>query len=87
MVRVLLASRNAKQSDLAAELGMDLGAMSKAINGKRKWTLTELETMADYFGVPVARFFEDSEDVLRNRCFSTELDQLEMFANTALLAA
>jgi transcriptional regulator with XRE-family HTH domain len=87
MARVLLASRNAKQSDLAAVLGLDVGAMSKAINGKRKWTLAELETMASYFDVPISRFFEDPQDILRSRCFSAGIDQLELFANTAMLAA
>ena len=58
MARVLLASVGAKQSDLADRLSMDNGTISRALNGKRKWTLAELETMADYFeraGLPVLR--------------------------------
>lgn len=65
IVRTLLAYRGRQQADLAEYLGMDTGSVSRALNGKRKWTLDDLVSMADFFDVSAALFFEDPHTLIR----------------------
>lgn len=70
IAKTLLAHKQRLQMDLGDRLGMDSGTISKALNGKRKWTMAEIEAMAEFFDVSVALFFEDPETLLRSRCSS-----------------
>lgn len=72
IAKTLLANQQRLQMDLGDRLDMDSGTISKALNGKRKWTLAEIEAMAEFFDVSVSLFFEDPADVVRSRCSSTE---------------
>lgn len=87
IVRILLADQGLKQRDLGRELNMDSGQVSRAMRGQRKWTLSDLEHMSTFFRVGVATFFEDADSIVRSRCFSSSIDQLELFANNQLVAA
>ena len=82
IARVLLADRNLSQTDLARNLSLDSGQVSRAMSGKRKWTLTEVATMAKFFDVSVALFFDDPDTLLRSRC-SLGAEQLDLFAVAA----
>lgn len=61
IVRVLLAARGMTQSDLADQLGLHKTQVGQSLHGKRRWTIEDLEAMAEVFDVPVSRFFEDPE--------------------------
>ena len=65
IVRVHLADRRKRQSELASVLGMDSGTMSRAMNGKRDWALEDLMKMAKFFDISVAVFFDDADSLLR----------------------
>lgn len=69
IIKVLLVSRGLKHSDLAAELGMDNGSMSRALNGRRKWTVEEIKHVADYLDTSVEVLLGNPADLLKNRCF------------------
>lgn len=64
IVRTLLAHRGQQQADLATHLGMDSGTMSRALNGKRRWTIEDLVAVAEFFSISPALFFEDSESLI-----------------------
>ena len=53
-VRVLMVRRRAKQADLAAALGMTPAAVSHRLTGRTVFTVRELGTLADFFGVTPA---------------------------------
>lgn len=71
IVSTLLGHRRKKQVDLAKVLGFDSGTMSRALNGKRKWTLDDIVAMADFFEVSPALFFEDPANLIRSRSSAT----------------
>lgn len=83
----MLAANDESQNDLAAALNLDSGAISRSMHGKRAWKLEEIEAMAHHFDVDISTFFVEPGELLRSRCFSTAVDQLELFANSAYLAA
>lgn len=66
-MKILLAQHDRRQSDLGVALDLDSSQVSRAIAGKRKWTLTEIERAAEFFDVSVALFFEQPEAVVRSR--------------------
>lgn len=70
IIKVLLVDRGLRHSDLAVELGFDNGTMSRALNGKRKWTVEEIKHVANYFDVSVDLLLSDPVDIVRSRCFS-----------------
>lgn len=75
IVRTLLAFKGQQQADLAGHLEMDSGSMSRALNGKRRWTLDDLVAMGDFFGVSPALFFEDPQTLIRaGKVSSTQSD-------------
>lgn len=70
IVKILLAKEDRRQMDVGDLLGMDSGTISRALSGKRKWTLSEIEMLAEYFDVAVSVFFEEPEALVRSRCVS-----------------
>lgn len=74
IVRTLLGAQQKTQGDLAVAIGLpDASAVSKALNGRRKWTMDEIADMAEFFGVEVAIFYREAdalwaEGVVRSRC-------------------
>lgn len=50
-IRGVLAQRGHTQAQLAAALGMTQPAISKRLTGRRPFTTTELEAVADFLGV------------------------------------
>lgn len=63
IVKMLLAGRDMTQSDLARALGCHQPHVNRSLNGKRRWTIEDLEAMSVIFEVPVSRFFEDPEEL------------------------
>jgi transcriptional regulator with XRE-family HTH domain len=63
IVKVLLAGRGMTQSDLATAMGCHKTTVHQALYGKRRWTIEDLESMSQILDVPVARFFEDPEEL------------------------
>jgi transcriptional regulator with XRE-family HTH domain len=80
IVETLLSWRGRTRAELADHLGVHVSAISKAYKGKRRWTMDEVEMMAEFFDVPVTSFFDDPESLVKSRC-SSWTDQLELFAN------
>lgn len=71
VTRILMAFRGGMtQSDLARLMGVDKAVISKSFKGFRPWKIEDVEALADVFDVPITRFFEPPEDVLRSRCVS-----------------
>lgn len=63
VVRVYLAAHNQTHAELADALCMSRPAISQKLAGKIKWTLADLERLADYYHTDVESFV--SGDVLR----------------------
>lgn len=91
IVRLLLASRHMDATDLAPAVGMTRSTLYNRLNGK-PWHASELDRIADYFGVPPSIFFQSVEAILGNQKFSlymrpdlrlcpdfTEPTQIELF--------
>lgn len=76
VVRTFLGHQHKSQNELAQALGMDAASMSRALNGKRRWTIDDLYEMAEFFGISVSIFFEDPESLLRNRWHAERTPQL-----------
>lgn len=70
VVRMLMALRDFRQPAVAAALGLHQSGVSRALKGKRAWTLDDLDKLAELFEVPVSTFYEEPEVVLRSRCFA-----------------
>jgi len=64
MVRALLGANGRLQSDLAEVLGVHKTGVSTRMN-KGGWTIEDLDAMAQFFEVPVATFFEDPRDLIK----------------------
>lgn len=56
-IRGLMAEKNETMSDLAILLKVHKNTISKKINRKREFTVTELKKIADHYGVEVQIFF------------------------------
>ena len=65
VVKVALAHRGLLHQDLAAELDFDAGTMSRAINGKRKWTVDEIKRISNYLDVPVEVLLGDPDELFK----------------------
>ena len=61
IVTVLMADRRMTRRGLAEQIGMHEVTVGQTLNGKRRWSIEDLEAMAEVFDVPVSRFFEDPE--------------------------
>lgn len=56
-IKGLMAERNETMLDLANLLNLHKNTVSKKINRKREFTVSELKTIADYYNVNVQIFF------------------------------
>jgi DNA-binding Xre family transcriptional regulator len=65
IIKVLLVDRQLRHSDLAAELDFDAGTMSRALNGRRKWTVEEIKHISDYLDVRVEVLLGDPRDLIK----------------------
>ncbi len=51
--------RDVSGRQLAAELGMTQPQLSERLSGKRRMSVEEMATIADYFGVPIGALFHE----------------------------
>ena len=63
IVTVLMADRRMTRRVLAEKIGMHEVTVGQTLNGKRRWSIEDLEAMAVIFEVPVSRFFEDPQEL------------------------
>lgn len=56
-VRALVARRRAKQSELAAVLGLSQAGISRRLSGTTEFTGSELQDLAEFLDVAVCAFF------------------------------
>lgn len=63
IVMVLMANRRMTRKALAEKIGIHEASMGQTLNGKRRWSIEDLEAMSVIFEVPVSRFFEDPEEL------------------------
>lgn len=80
IVRMLMALRDLRQPAVAEALGLHQSGVSRALKGKRVWTLDDLDKLAELFDVPVSTFYEDPAVVLRSRCFGESAGQVAVAA-------
>lgn len=59
-VRALAAQHNVSNQQIAETIGRGLGSVSARMNGRREFTLNELELLAELFGL------EDPAGITRN---------------------
>lgn len=52
--RAEMARRGEKQADLALAAGWTKATASRRLSGSSDWTATDLDRIADHFGVPVS---------------------------------
>lgn len=57
-VRAEVARRRLRQSDIAAQLGLNQRAMSRRMLGEVEFSATELNRLAELLGMPVARLLD-----------------------------
>lgn len=67
IVNILLARDELRKQDLALGLDYDPGTITRAMQGKRSWTLDDLVAMAEFFEVPVSLFFEEPDSLVRSK--------------------
>jgi len=60
-VRVLMTRHRIKQADLASVLHVSQGQISARLNGRVEFTVSELEAVARYFGVPASSLLGGAE--------------------------
>jgi transcriptional regulator with XRE-family HTH domain len=71
-VKVYMAERGIRsQVELAALTGLHQTSISKALAGVRRWSLDDLDILAEQFDVPVSLLLEDT--LVRNRCFPAHM--------------
>lgn len=57
-VRVEAVRRDLKQQDLADRLGLSQASVSRKLAGRTTFTVEELVDLAEWFAVPIQRFFD-----------------------------
>ncbi len=75
IVKTLLTHQNKTRTELASSLGVHPSAVTKALNGQRSWAVDDLVTMADFFEVSPALFFEDPDTLVRSKWFQQPMLQ------------
>jgi len=58
-LKALMSLHKLKQSDIADKLGIDLSTFNLKINGKRDFTITEIEKIKALFNLPYEEIFFD----------------------------
>lgn len=56
VVRLNMALRNESQADLARALGVAPPAVSKKFRGRLRWSLDDLERLAEHYALPLDAF-------------------------------
>lgn len=89
VVRVYLAAYGERHDDLAAALGVSRPAVSQKLQGRIRWTVADLDALADHFGVPVETFLAGDVllDRLRPGAGPTGMPRSSSLAVTATAAA
>jgi transcriptional regulator with XRE-family HTH domain len=72
---------------MATIIGASRGTISNYENDHTDIPVKAITKWATATGVPVSWLIHGDDPDLRSRCFSAEIDQLELFANTAAVAA
>lgn len=67
VVRLLMALADESQSDVAKVIGVPQSAVSARLRGQTKWTVDDLEVLAEHYGKPITVFFIDPDDLLSPR--------------------
>jgi len=62
-VRMFLAARGIDQTELVPVLGISRNSVSRRVNGSVRFHIDELETIADYLGVPLAELLGTDLDL------------------------
>jgi transcriptional regulator with XRE-family HTH domain len=71
-VRVEMALRREHQSDLARALGLTQTSVSARLNGRTRWSVDDLDKLAEHFGVTVADLVNPPRAYLRGTGTSGE---------------
>jgi BetR domain len=87
VVRTLLTALRLDHTALPPVLGIQMHTVHRALNGERHWRMDELDALAHFFDVPVSVFFDTPEALLRNRCFSLNVDAPLGMSSAALMLA
>lgn len=80
-------SAGIESRDMAERLGVSRNTITNWEGDKTTPSLASLRVFAEETGIDLAWLLGLDDPDLRSRCFSTDLDQLELFANSALLVA
>ena len=64
IVKSLLALSGRKQNDLAAAFDLSASGMSRKLSAG-EWTVDDVDTLAQFFEVPLSTFFRDPEALYR----------------------
>ena len=60
-LREVLVERGLQEQVIAHRLGITKSALSRKLNGSRPWSLSELDKVARYLGLPAEDLFPRSE--------------------------
>lgn len=58
VVRACAGLAGESQADIARVLGITRPAVTARLSGRTRWTVAEVEALADHYGVEVAAFFD-----------------------------
>lgn len=61
---MLLAAKRTNPDELARFLNVARSTVFDKISGKRRWYASEVQALADYFNVPVAKFYAGAESLI-----------------------
>ena len=81
-IKLLMVALDVKQADLAHRANLSESQLSRLLSGKRSWSLDHMEAIAGALNVSIVDLFAEADELLRSRCFSAAIDQLELFANS-----
>lgn len=64
VVRTLMTARAEDQGDLAHVLGVTQAAVSNKLTGKTRWSIDDLDRMAEHYGIRAGDFLRGPADLL-----------------------
>lgn len=84
MVKVLMLTHGTTQNELAIGLGIQQGPVSRRLAGTDKWTLEDVDLLAQYFNVTPQDFFLDltKETIRPSASLANAIDELDMRSGT-----